>query len=137
MATLLKLASNFTGNFKGLYLANSRKVFWRTLFLQNTSRWLFLSLKSFAKVLRVFQLYFDILLHSKCHALRAVSITLKILASQFMSTFTWDPKWTQTALKSQTTLKCCSAYVAIYLEISLQQLSKQDSIAHVQIISFN
>ena len=66
-----------------------------------------------------------------------------ILTSPFSSstesTFTWDPKWTQTGLKSQTTLKCRSAYMAIYMEISLQQLSKQwqDSIAHVQMISFN
>ena len=34
-------------------------------------------------------------------------------------------KWTQTGLKSQTALKCCSIYMAIYTEISLQQLSKQ------------
>ena len=75
--TLLKLTS-FTGNLKGLCpqlhrtAANFRKAFWRTLFLQNTSRWLFLSFKSFTNVLRVFQLYFDIPLHSKCQALRAV-----------------------------------------------------------------
>ena len=35
------------------------------------------------------------------------------------STFTWDPKWTQTALKSR------SVYMAIYIEISLWHLSKQ------------
>ena len=35
------------------------------------------------------------------------------------STFTWDPKWTQTALK------CSSVYMAICMEISLRQLSKQ------------
>ena len=75
--TLLKLTS-FTGNFKGFCpqihrtAANFRKAFWRTLFLQNTSRWLFLSFKSFTKVLRVFQFYFDIPLHSKCQALLAV-----------------------------------------------------------------
>ena len=31
------------------------------------------------------------------------------------STFTWDPKWTQTGLKSQTTLKCRSVYMVIYM----------------------
>ena len=45
----------------------------RNCFLQNTSRWLFLSFKWFTKVLRVLQYYFDILLHSKCQALRAAS----------------------------------------------------------------
>ena len=62
--------------------------------------------------------------------------------SRIKSTFTWDPKWIQTGLKSQTTLKCCSVYIAIsllaalksqtafkicpiYKEISLQQLPKQ------------
>ena len=30
-------------------------------------------------------------------------------------TFTWDPKWTQTGLKSQTALKCRFVYMAIYL----------------------
>ena len=56
----------------------------------------------------------------------------------FKSTFTWDPKWTQTGLKSQTALKWRSVYMAIYMEISLQQLSKQlqDPIAHVQLIAF-
>ena len=34
-------------------------------------------------------------------------------------------KWTQTGLKSQTALKCRSIYMAIHMEISLQQLSKQ------------
>ena len=37
------------------------------------------------------------------------------------STFTWDPKWTQTGLRSKTALKY-SVYMAIYMEISLQQL---------------
>ena len=41
------------------------------------------------------------------------------------STFTWDPKWTQNGLKSQTALKCRSIYMAIYIEISLGHLSKQ------------
>ena len=41
------------------------------------------------------------------------------------STFTWYPKLTQTGLKSQTALKCRSIYMAIYMEISLRQLSKQ------------
>ena len=41
------------------------------------------------------------------------------------STFTWDPKRTQTGLKSQTALKCRFVYMAIYMEISQQQLSKQ------------
>ena len=55
------------------------------------------------------------------------------------STFTWDPKWTQTVLKSQTALKCRSVYMAIYMETSLRQLSRQqqDSIAPVKMISFN
>ena len=35
------------------------------------------------------------------------------------NTFIWDPKWTQTALKYR------SVYMAIYMEISLRQLSKQ------------
>ena len=75
--TLLKLTS-FTGNFNGFCpqihrtAANFRKAFWRTLFLQNTSSWLFLSFKSFTKVLRVFRFYFDIPPHSKCQALRVV-----------------------------------------------------------------
>ena len=43
----------------------------------------------------------------------------------FKSTFTWDPKWTQTGLKSQTALKSRSVYMAIYIEISLRHLSKQ------------
>ena len=49
------------------------------------------------------------------------------------------PERSQTGLKSQTALKYCSVYMAIYMEISLWQLSKQyyDSIAHVQMISFN
>ena len=40
--------------------------------------------------------------------------------------------------KSQTALKCRSVYMAIYMDISLRQLSKQwqASNAHVQIISF-
>ena len=37
----------------------------------------------------------------------------------------WDPKWTQAGLKSQTALKYCSIYMAIYMEISLGRLSKQ------------
>ena len=61
------------------------------------------------------------------------------LKRETKSTFTWYPKWTQTGLKSQTALKCRSVYMAIYMEISLQQLSKQyqGSIAHVQMMSFN
>ena len=45
----------------------------------------------------------------------------------------------QTGLESQTSLKCRSVYMAIYMEISLRQLSKQwqGSNAHVQMISFN
>ena len=31
------------------------------------------------------------------------------------STFTWDPKWTQTGLKSQTALKSCSVNMTISL----------------------
>ena len=31
----------------------------------------------------------------------------------FKCTFTWDPKWTQTVLKSQTAVKCRSVYMAI------------------------
>ena len=75
--TLLKLTS-FTGNFKGFCpqihrtAANFRKVFEEHFFLQNTLPWLFLSFKSFTNVLGVFQFYFDITLHSKCQALRAV-----------------------------------------------------------------
>ena len=90
--TLLRLTS-FTGNFKGFCLqihrtsTNSRKALWRKLFLQNTSCWLFLSFKSFTKVLRVFQFYFDIPLHSKCQALHAVLSCWKRLASQFMFIF--------------------------------------------------
>ena len=59
--------------------------------------------------------------------------------SDSKSTFTWDPKWTQTGLKTQTALKACSVYMAIYIKISLHHLSKQwqDPIAHVQMISFN
>ena len=30
-------------------------------------------------------------------------------------TFTWDSKWTQTSVKSQTALKSCSVYMAILL----------------------
>ena len=45
--------------------------------------------------------------------------------SMHKSTFTWDPKWTQTSLKSQNALKCLSVYMAIYMEISKRQLSKQ------------
>ena len=52
-----------------------------------------------------------------------------ILTSPFSSsaesTFTWDPKWTQTGLKSQTALKSRFAYMAIYIAISLRHLSKQ------------
>ena len=48
-----------------------------------------------------------------------------IICKEIKSTFTWHLKWTQTSLKSQTTLKCCSVYMAIYMAISLQQLSKQ------------
>ena len=56
---------------------------------------------------------------------------------EIKSTFTWYPKWTQTGLRSQTALKCRAVYTAIYMEISLWQLSKhqQNSIAHVQIAS--
>ena len=53
---------------------------------------------------------------------------LKIYENLLLATrslFTWDPKWTQTGLKSQTALKCRSVYMAIYMEISLRQLSKQ------------
>ena len=46
-------------------------------------------------------------------------------SDRYKSTFTWDPKWTQTGLKSQTALKCRSIYMAIYIEISLGYLSKQ------------
>ena len=35
------------------------------------------------------------------------------------------PEVTQTGLKSQTVLKCRSVYMAIYMDISLLQLSKQ------------
>ena len=47
--------------------------------------------------------------------------------------FTWYSKWTQTGLKFQTALKCRLIYMAIYIDISMQQLSKQqqDSIAHM------
>ena len=40
---------------------------------------------------------------------------------------------------SKTALKFRSVYMAIYMEISLRQLSKQwqNSIAHVQMTSFN
>ena len=41
------------------------------------------------------------------------------------STFKWYVKWTQTGLKSETTLKCCSVYMTFYMDISLLQLSKQ------------
>ena len=44
---------------------------------------------------------------------------------EFLEHIYWNPKWTQTGLKSQTTLKCRSVYMAIYMEISLRQLSKQ------------
>ena len=49
------------------------------------------------------------------------------------------PEVNSNGLKSQTALKCRSVYMAIYMEISLRQLCKQeqDSIAHVQMISFN
>ena len=50
---------------------------------------------------------------------------LKNNSFDIKSTFTWDPKWTQTGLKSQTALKYRSVYMAIYMEIWLQQLSKQ------------
>ena len=40
-------------------------------------------------------------------------------------TFTWDAKGTQTGLKSQTALRFRSAYMAIYMEISLRRLAKR------------
>ena len=48
------------------------------------------------------------------------------------------PEVNSNRFKSQTALKCHSVYMAICKEISLRQLSKQyqDSIAHVQMISF-
>ena len=75
--------------------------------------------------------------HSLCHHNNIQSHYINWFDYSY-SMFTWDPKWAQTDLKSQTVLKC-SDYMAIYLEISLWQLSKQqqDSIAHVQVISFN
>ena len=36
------------------------------------------------------------------------------------STFTWDPKWTQTGLKSQTALKSRSVYMAISPQLTLK-----------------
>ena len=49
------------------------------------------------------------------------------------------PEVNSNPLKSQTTLKCRSFYMVIYMEISLRQLFKQcqGSIAHVQMIYFN
>ena len=41
------------------------------------------------------------------------------------STFIWDLGRTETGLKSQTALRCRSVYMAIYIKISLRQLSKQ------------
>ena len=63
--------------------------------------------------------------------------TLRI--SLCKSKFTWDPKWTQTGLKSQNALKCCSVYMAIYVKITLRQFFKQwqGSIVNVQMIPFN
>ena len=37
-----------------------------------------------------------------------------------INTFTWEPKWTHTGLKSQTTLKCRSVYMTICMEILLR-----------------
>ena len=107
MATLLKLTS-FTGNFKGFCpqihrtAANFRKAFWRTLFLQNTSRWLFLSFKSFTKVLRVFQFYFDILLHRKCQTLLVVSSLLK-KTRLAIYVYIWLPRNSACVLKHKQT----------------------------------
>ena len=42
----------------------------------------------------------------KISAILAISLKYK-------STFIWDPKWTQTGLKSQTALKSRSVYMAI------------------------
>ena len=101
--TLLKLTS-FTGNFKGFCpqihrtAANFWKAFWRTLFLQNTSRWLFLSFKSFTNVLRVFQFYFDITLHSKCQALRAWKKTFLAIY-----VYIWLPRNSACVLKYKQT----------------------------------
>ena len=91
-ATWLELAS-LTGNFKGFWpqIQSSCKFYKRFLkktFLQNTSRWLFLSFNSFTKVFRVFQFYFDTLLHSKCQALHVVFSHAEILlASEFLFIF--------------------------------------------------
>ena len=41
--------------------------------------------------------------------------------SLIKSTFTWDPKWIQTGLKSQTALKSRS----VYMEISLRQRANE------------
>ena len=107
MATLLKLTS-FTGNFKGFCpqihrtAANFRKAFWRTLFLQNTSRWLFLSFKSFTKVLRIFQFYFDILLHRKCQTLLVVSSLLK-KTRLAIYVYIWLPRNNACGLKHKQT----------------------------------
>ena len=86
----------------------------------------------------------------------ALRFHLNWFKNWFKSTFTWDPKWTQTGLKTWTALKSRFVYMAIslrailksqtafencsiHMENSLRQLSKPSlgSIAHVQMISFN
>ena len=37
-----------------------------------------------------------------------ISVHMTSSANFTLSTFTWDPKWTQTGLEPQGTLKCCS-----------------------------
>ena len=76
-AILLKLAS-LTGNFKGFWAQIQNSLKFKKRFLKNTFfaehfALIFLSFNSFTKVLRVFRFYFYMLLHSKCHALHAVS----------------------------------------------------------------
>ena len=70
------------------------------------------------KTILTCQPYLEIVSHSS-HANHIVN-ELLILEHVYMT-----PEVTQTGLKSQTVLKCRSIYLAIYMEISLQQLSKQ------------
>ena len=124
--TLLKLTS-FTGNFKGFCpqihrtAANFRKAFWRTLFLQNTSRWLFLSFKSFTKVLRVFQFYFDILLHRKCQTLLVVSSLLK-KTRLAIYVYIWLPRNNACGLKHKQTWPEQAFYMFVVISRDLCNL---------------